>query len=148
LTGVLLSFVMLFSFPLPAQETVAQERGAQDRAAQDRVAQESETRTTRLTTSTDRCVALQRGQMCYKKITLTWQAPTGSYCLHNVNSDAPLQCWQQQASGELNYEFSSADDTTFELRRENSNNPIASATVTVAWVYEPKPKQGSGWRIF
>jgi len=99
--------------------------------------------------SSNRCVALRKGQTCYKKITLQWHAPqAGNYCVYDSQSNKPLQCWQQQTAGDLVLKFESQQDIDYELRRENNDSPLAEFLIKVSWVYEPKPDRSTDVRLF
>ena len=102
-----------------------------------------------LEANNDRCVALRQGQRCYQQINLRWQAQgAGDYCIAVQGSTESIQCWQQQKHGDVTIDFESNGDLTYVLRRENTDTPLATETITIAWVYKPKPSKSSGWRLF
>lgn len=95
------------------------------------------------------CVALHKGQTCHKNLRFSWPPlPAGRYCLHASDSLHPLRCWQDTAKINLTTGYSSATKVRYELRKENSDIPLAHAVVKTAWVYRTSRRSSSGWRLF
>lgn len=101
-----------------------------------------------LQVNNNRCVALRQGQTCYKTVTVEWQTPAAdNYCIYQANQTDPVHC---QAAQQTNFsvEFESASDVIYELRRAESDTVLATATIKVSWVYQPKKESTRGWRLF
>lgn len=95
-----------------------------------------------------KCVALHRGQTCYQDVSLQWRQPTeGNYCLYQQEQSEPLQCWENQNQGELNYEQVSDKNVRYLLRRKGDSASLATVEVKVAWVYKTR-RNRNGWRLF
>lgn len=97
----------------------------------------------------DRCISLHKGQTCYQKVILSWESPvTADFCLFRHRADQPLKCWTQVSSGVLELDFQSSTPLTYHLYQTGKKEPIASSTVSVAWVYKTPKRQRGGWRLF
>ncbi|WP_231731559.1 DUF3019 domain-containing protein [Colwellia sp. TT2012] len=95
------------------------------------------------------CVALHKGQKCYLEVTFSWQHPKiSNYCLVNTTRNQILKCWQQQATGEFDFDFQSTLTNDFSLRKHDSTVDLAQATIPVAWVYKSSKRAKSTWRLF
>ena len=111
-------------------------------------AQASEDITT-FTAVPDRCISLHKGQVCYQHTTLRWTSATAAnYCLFQQGADQPLQCWENATHGESTLDFQSSIPLTYHLFREGEKAPVASSTVSVAWVYKTPKRPRGGWRLF
>jgi hypothetical protein len=97
----------------------------------------------------NRCVALHQGQMCYQTVQLSWSAnQSGNYCLYRQYADVPIFCWQGAAAGQHQYEFTSDTSVQLQLVDEQTQTPVATATVEVAWVYKANTRRKTHWRLF
>ena len=95
------------------------------------------------------CVALHKGQTCHKNLKFSWSPlPAGRYCLHSSDNVKPVRCWQHNADISLTAAYKSAKKVRYELRRENSDIPLAHAVVKTSWVYRTSRRSSSGWRLF
>ena len=95
------------------------------------------------------CVALYKGQKCYLEVTFSWQHPQlSNYCLVNTTRNKILKCWQQQATGEFEFDFQSTLTNDFSLRKHDSTVDLAQVTIPVAWVYKSSKRAKSTWRLF
>ena len=94
----------------------------------------------------EKCVAMNKGQLCYQKLRFKFTAPTGDYCLVNQARKKPLVCWQATGSGQFTHAFQSSSDIEYQLIDSN-RQIIASTAVSVAWVYQ-KSRKKNRWRLF
>lgn len=101
------------------------------------------------TAQPQRCIALNRGQMCYQRLTFMWRtAPGARYCLHQDELGDALACWTGEEQTSLALEFSSDRNVIYRIRREGQAEVLAEVMVEVAWVYQSNRKSFSRWRLF
>jgi hypothetical protein len=101
------------------------------------------------TVQPERCIALNRNQVCYQRLTFRWQtAPGARYCLHQEDLAAPLVCWTGAEQSSHAAEFASNRNVSYRIRREGEQEILAAVTVEVAWVYQSNRKSFSRWRMF
>lgn len=101
------------------------------------------------TVQPERCIALNRGQVCYQNLTFKWQTAAGArYCLHQEDASAPLVCWTGSEKDSHTLEFASDRNIIYRIRREGQAETLAEIEVEVAWVYRSNRKSFSGWRLF
>ncbi|OUS25420.1 hypothetical protein A9Q98_12470 [Thalassotalea sp. 42_200_T64] len=99
--------------------------------------------------SPKQCIALHQGKKCYVDIELQWRTPDkGDYCLFSSQQRSPLTCWQQDDKGEFKKEIVANQNVIFILRAHDSNKPIATVELEMAWVYKKNSRSRSSWRIF
>jgi len=98
------------------------------------------------------CVALHRGQVCYKRISVSWQPlPNGRHCLLSDKRSSALVCWHGDARRRFEHDY--ADDSSERLRLERIGADgrtlavLAEVTLSTAWVYRDSRGAG-GWRLF
>ena len=97
----------------------------------------------------ERCIALNRGQVCYQKLDFQWQTAAGArYCLHEDAVAAPLVCWNGNERSSAEVEFASDRNVLYAIRREGSAENLAQLEVEVAWVYQSNRNGFSRWRLF
>lgn len=102
-----------------------------------------------LSASPDNCVSLRKGQTCYQRVTLRWQAAiTDDYCLNSSVHNRPLKCWDQARAGSASHHLKVTEDTTFSVVLKHDPQILASATVTVSWVYRSRSTRRRSWRLF
>lgn len=95
------------------------------------------------------CVSLRQGLVCYQRIRLSWRAPSaGDYCLLADDNGAPIKCWSNARSGDALYSLEAKTDQQFHLALRDNATPLASASVTVSWVYKSKSRRRRSWRLF
>lgn len=103
----------------------------------------------RFSVKPDQCIALHKGQVCYKTLQFYWHTPeTGKYCLFIQKTKDPLLCWWGNEQSNYRYEFASRKSTIFEIRKEDTGMVFNNLKVKVAWVYQSSRKSNSGWRLF
>lgn len=101
------------------------------------------------TAQPERCIALNRGQVCYQKLRFKWQTAAGArYCLHRDTVSAPLVCWDGGERSGYELEFASDRNVVYGIRREGEPDNLAQVAVEVAWVYQSNRKGFSRWRLF
>ncbi|WOH36441.1 DUF3019 domain-containing protein [Thalassotalea fonticola] len=111
--------------------------------------QDNKAQLAQLKVTPKRCIALRKGQKCYLEVTFSWRHPkVGDYCLVNITTIKTIKCWQQQAKGELNFDFQSTLSNDFALRKQQSETDLARARIPVAWVYKSSKRAKSTWRLF
>lgn len=102
-----------------------------------------------LHTNPTRCVALRQGQTCYQEIQIKWQAPeTGHYCLVNLTTSMVSQCWKNQQQGSITLDFKAMKSNQIALRKYASDQDLANASITVAWVFSSSKRNKSNWKLF
>lgn len=101
---------------------------------------------TMLSVKPNKCVAMNKGQLCYQKLRFTFTAPAGDYCLVSESQKTPLRCWQSVQSGQAVVPFQSDSTQQYQLIDGNLE-PVASTSVIVAWVYR-KSRKRNRWRLF
>lgn len=94
----------------------------------------------------NKCVAMNKGQVCYQKLRFQFSAPNGNYCLISKTQSLPLKCWRATTDGQFIHPFQSTTDIEYQLVDENSQT-IATTSVVVAWVYK-KSRKRNRWRLF
>lgn len=100
-----------------------------------------------LTVTPDKCVALRKGQVCYQKLRFSFSAASkGNYCLLAGSQSEPLHCWRNESEGGFVHRHSADSAVDFSLVNAQ-RVPVASTTVTVAWVYK-KSRKRNRWRLF
>lgn len=101
------------------------------------------------TVQPQRCIALNRGQVCYQKLDFRWQTAAGArYCLHQNAVSAPLACWNGGEKSGHQLEFESDRNVVYGIRREGQADNLAQVEVEVAWVYQSNRNGFSRWRLF
>lgn len=96
-----------------------------------------------------RCIALHEGQVCYQKLSISWQVEQAdNYCLQQQDNKVLLICWENIASGRWVYEFEGARTQKFILIRKRDDKPMAEFSLEVAWVYDARSHRESHWKIF
>ena len=68
----------------------------------------------------NKCVAMNKGQLCYQKLRFTFKAQPGDYCLFAKPQKKPLQCWQNSGKGQFIYPFQSQTDIEYKLVKDNA----------------------------
>ncbi|NRA60201.1 MAG: DUF3019 domain-containing protein [Psychrobium sp.] len=102
-----------------------------------------------LTVTPEQCIALHKGQQCYLDVTFRWQLSNrDNVCLIDVDEKKLIQCWQQQSSGEISFEFQSDKSKSYVLRLQQSEAVIDTARINVAWVYSSSRRAKASWRLF
>lgn len=102
----------------------------------------------RFSVTPNKCVALRKGQPCYQKTTLTWQASQpGHYCIYASLAPDALHCWSSAREGSLVFNLESASDVRFVLATKSSRE-VAHAEVVIAWVYSNASRRSRSWRLF
>ncbi|MBX2824552.1 MAG: DUF3019 domain-containing protein [Gammaproteobacteria bacterium] len=102
-----------------------------------------------LTARPAKCISLRKGQVCYQTIRLRWNSSTqGNYCLRVEGMDKPLECWTQQPQGSHRYAFEASTNQVFYLTLVDDDTALASAEVSVAWVYRNRAAGRPSWRLF
>lgn len=102
-----------------------------------------------LSISPKQCIALHQGQVCYQNVIIEWRADKmGDYCLFSKKLSTPINCWKKSAGGKLVFDFQSAHSVVYQLRQMNNNLDVATAEMTVAWVYGNKKRRRASWRLF
>lgn len=115
--------------------------------------------TRELTVKPDKCVSLRKGQVCYQRINISWDTDTtGHYCILASDQESPLKCWNNKSRGKLSYSLESTESVKFDLVNKSGTDQsnklltldqlIATATVTIAWVYNTKSRSRTTWRLF
>ena len=105
--------------------------------------------TNTLTVTPNRCVALRQGQVCYQKVTFSWQQPEmGNYCLVELSTLDNVKCWSQVKTGKVMLDFQSDKSTDFVLRKEGTEDDLALVNITVSWVYKSSRRPKSSWKLF
>lgn len=100
-----------------------------------------------LTVTPDKCVALRKGQTCYQTLRIEFTASDiGDYCLRIAGQSTTLQCWSGTKSAEYRYELAASRAADFEVI-DASQSAVASARVTISWVYK-QSRSRSRWRLF
>ena len=102
-----------------------------------------------LTVSPNRCVALRRGQTCFKDVTIKWHTDVNSnYCLRIEGSDDYLHCWSGTRQAMLKFDFQSTASKTIQLVNQKNNQVLLETEITIAWVYKSKSRAKASWRLF
>ncbi|MBX2836507.1 MAG: DUF3019 domain-containing protein [Gammaproteobacteria bacterium] len=97
--------------------------------------------------SPSKCVALNKGQVCYQTLTITMKAPLqNEFCLFMGSQSEPLQCWQAVEVAEYRYRFASEKSVEFRLVGDRGQ-ALSNSVVNVAWVYKQSRKRNR-WRLF
>jgi len=96
-----------------------------------------------------KCISMRKGQVCYQTIRLRWHArDEGDYCLWAAQNSKPLKCWTRSPRGTHKYSFAANKNQVFYLTLADSDTRIATAQVSVAWVYRDRAPGRRAWRLF
>ncbi|MEM5549831.1 DUF3019 domain-containing protein [Pseudoalteromonas sp. NEC-BIFX-2020_002] len=96
-----------------------------------------------------RCVALRKGQTCYQQVTFKWhQVELGDYCLVELSTLHKLKCWTKINNGEFSFDFQSDKTRHYALRKSKQDSNLATAIITVSWVFESSKRPKSSWKLF
>lgn len=96
-----------------------------------------------------RCVSLIEGQMCHVTLDVNWEASeTGEYCLYQTGRKEAITCWENQRQGRFEMELQTNKNVNYELRQKNNDTVLATAELSLAWVYEAEQKSRLTWRLF
>lgn len=111
--------------------------------------------------SSEQCVTLNQGQVCYQKIRFRWKLSVKkmallsrksntnkSICLSSNQTKKVLKCWKNTNSGKYQIDFQSSNDVIFTLHTEDMKTPLARTAVKVVWVYQYNPRVRKSWRLF
>lgn len=99
------------------------------------------------------CVTLRHGRDCFATLIVQWQKPnTASVCLyqineHQSNNQKQLLCWTNKSKGQLDIEFESSENLTYQLRTQKDNRVIAETEIVVSWVHKNTSRKRH-WRLF
>jgi len=101
----------------------------------------------------DTCVALHRGQTCFRRITLSWPSlPDGRYCLVREPDDGALVCFRAGERRQWLHDYADPSAERYRLERVPADGGVqrvvAVAEVSTAWVYRDSRRGASGWRLF
>lgn len=77
------------------------------------------------------CVSYNRDEPCRMPLTLHWRGPNTDACVRELLRDPLLQCWQRAGEGEVEVEFSNAEDVRYQLQGQADGQPLADADVKV-----------------
>ena len=98
------------------------------------------------------CVRDKGKTMCEMEAALIWEVPElGQYCLWDENSDKPIQCWTEAASGTVKLKFVGDTSRTFRLTRLEQRAVLASTTIKVMGALEQRlraRRRNRIWRVF
>ena len=96
------------------------------------------------------CVALHKGQACFRSIRLAWSPleQDEQYCLMLDDNETPLICWTGNTLTEHTHKYTAISEEHYFLVRGPQREPIADSLVQTAWVYRSNRRGASGWRLF
>ncbi|MGI9287117.1 MAG: DUF3019 domain-containing protein [Pseudomonadales bacterium] len=78
------------------------------------------------------CVRGTSADQCELTVKIKWTGnEIGEYCLYSDFSDAPLRCWQRDASGQLQDQVSIKADLNYWLAWQPSDDELARRTLKV-----------------
>ena len=117
------------------------------------VADETVRDTVRLEARPVTCIALHRGQTCFKRIRLSWSAgTTGRLCVLLDGAAEPLVCWRGEGRTDWEHDYASAEGERYRLVAVDADgvplDTLATASVETVWVYRGRRSGSSGWRLF
>jgi len=117
------------------------------------VADEAIRDTTRLEARPVTCVAVHRGQTCFKRIRLSWTTRmTGRLCVLRDGAAEPLVCWMGGARTDWEHDYASADGERYRLVVTDADgvplDTLATTSVDTVWVYRGRRSVSGGWRLF
>lgn len=96
-----------------------------------------------------RCISLHEGQVCYQKLTFSWQTPgRGEFCLHDTQASVVLTCWRGDEKTQHEYEFESRESADFAISYKGREEALVKVKVQVASVYKSPERSNSRWRLF
>lgn len=96
-----------------------------------------------------KCVVLEEGQSCHTRAQLQWQvASPGAYCLYNSLGSDALQCWEADTSGHFEEKLVIDSGISYRLTTQGTERVVATAEVSVVWVYKDTGRPTRHWRLF
>lgn len=91
-----------------------------------------EDRAMKLTVKPMLCITDERTPVCDMSFLVFWQSnESGYYCLFNDFGEAPLRCWQEERTGELNDERSVQTDFSYWITASGEEARLAAVKVEV-----------------
>ena len=99
------------------------------------------------------CIALHRGQTCFKRVRLSWSAGlTGRLCVLRDGAAEPLVCWRDGARTHWEHDYASARGERYRLVVTDADgvplDTVATASIDTVWVYRGRRSGSGGWRLF
>lgn len=114
-------------------------------------AQETETISAYVKAQPNKCVALNQGRQCFTKMSIEWQlAHSSSVCMHieyASGARSKISCWDNNRSGQVEFDFQSAQTAQLRLVRQADNHLLASTPIQVSWLYQASSRKRR-WRLF
>ncbi len=78
------------------------------------------------------CIIDERTPSCQMSFLVLWESTeTGYYCLYNDFGEAPLRCWTERRSGEINDERTVDTEFSYWMTGNDTNSPVAVVAVEV-----------------
>jgi len=94
------------------------------------------------------CVALHKGQVCFQKVSLSWNSPDAQrMCLFIGDTEQALHC-SSKVQATYVHAYQSKTSQQFYLRKGEAGPVLAAASVNTAWVYRTGRRSSSSWRLF
>lgn len=85
------------------------------------------------------CELNKETYLCEMKAALIWEMPkAGHYCLHEIDEQIPLQCWENNWSGSYVLNFQSDKSVTYVLRQYMRLTPLAEIEINVIGTLEQR----------
>lgn len=104
--------------------------------------------TASLSTQPTKCITLTQGRQCFATVTFSWEASKkGNYCIYQNGKKEALDCWFNEKSNIMIFEFESSKTVQYQLVAYDFDNVVAQTTVEVSWVHKASPRKRR-WRLF
>ena len=96
------------------------------------VADESNSDDMRMTVKPLLCITDNRNPSCDMSFLIVWQSiTTGYYCLFSDFTDAPMRCWNEERSGQLDDDRTVTQNFSYWMTGTNEGARLAEVTVEV-----------------
>jgi hypothetical protein len=78
------------------------------------------------------CVTDSRNPSCDMSLLIVWESvTTGYYCLFNDFADAPMRCWNEDRTGEVNDDRTVTQNFSYWMTGSDAGTRLAQVTVEV-----------------
>jgi len=95
------------------------------------------------------CVAMKQGNACFVTVEVKWTLPNnGQYCLFSSQQKKAITCWNGKKRGAIELDVEALENVSFVIRAKNTQKPVLTGLIKMAWVYKKKGKPRTSWRLF
>lgn len=90
------------------------------------------------------CLRYASGEECTLEVEVIWRdSVANSYCLHSIQDQEPVQCWENMEGATLEEERSMQEDLVYWLSRPGEAVQLVTAKVEMATVVDDEKRSRS-----